>query len=223
MNREITVFLGESVGAFFFSLSAGLIIYLYAQSSNLSSVGSFDINVIGNAHLYAYYIAILFTWVGMLVGGVIGVLESLKKPSKIISIVISITIGVFFCLITFLKFNLKENTSSFFSFSLLVLSLIFMLLSGLVTSYIINHLKDVKFSNYSQILITLTGLILPLLTVLLLVLTSEHAKSNLAEKPLQMFLPYILFPSVLIIPPMLILWAMFLSISNFISKEINNK
>jgi hypothetical protein len=212
MSKQTSILWSESVGSFLFSACTAVVTYYYAKNSFLSSSGWEAISIGGNPSIYILFASILSAWVGMTVGGIIGINTLKEKPKGVFfagGFGLLYGICAFFGL--FISFKLHEEVS----FGFIAVIFIALSVSSTLSGVFIHRSTDAIDKDLDELPKILISLILPSITILGIILSQNTRTSNQPSNfSFGGTIGGILFYAVLTVPPMLILWAVFSAIYN---------
>jgi hypothetical protein len=208
MTKPTTILFSEAIGAFTFSVTSAVITYWYAENSQLSSSGVGAVSIGGSPRLYILFATVLFTWIGMLIGGIVGFNMVSGKSGRKLAGNLGLGSGFILFLILFLSFKLKQEISFIFVTSIAIMSLISSYTCGLMSYFLIRYASKINFTGFSHILMILASLVLPLTTFIVMPILYADTRNNLLKNLIESF-----GSSIIVIPPMLILWAIFLAVT----------
>jgi hypothetical protein len=212
MSKQTSILWSESVGAFSFSAFTAVVTYFYAQNSFFSSSGWGAITIGSNSFISVLFASILSAWVGMIIGGIIGINTLKEKPKgDFFAGGFGLFYGVCAFFVLFISFKLHEEVSSSFIAVIFIALSVSSILSG-VFIYRSTNIVDKDLGELPKLLISF---ILPLMTALGIIMSQNTRTSNQPSNfSFGGTIGGILFYAVLTLPPMLILWAVFSAIYN---------
>lgn len=215
MSKQTNILIGEVFGAIVFSICLAFSSYFYTVNSFLTPFGGF-ISIGGDSWFYAMIGAVFGAWIGMLVGGIIGLLESIEKSSKLFACVAGLSVGVFSSMFLYSMFKLNTDVSVFFIVIFVLISVVCNLLLGFTSHSLIKSLNKLRISGFHQILLVVFLIVIPLLTSFG-VAFSAYRRTKDIDDSIQIFV----FIVILTIVPLLVLWLIFLSIASYKSNTKN--
>lgn len=199
MNKQTSILLSEAVGAITFSVCTSSVTYYYAKNSSLSA-GTLGIG--GEPLFYVLFASVFAGWVGMLIGGIIGIYEVTGRSNKIRTGGIGLVCGIFTFLTLSSFFKLNKGITIVFTLILFVIVLGYSGLFTLMTMYIANRANRANLSSFGNIILVLMSILLTLTTPISIAYLGYTQTGNVRDS-YEIFLTSAIF----IIIPMLVLWA----------------
>ncbi len=214
MNKQTTILFSEGIGAFAFSVTSAFITYFYAENSRLSSSGFGAVSIGSNPKLYVLFAMILFTWIGMIIGGVVGFYIVFDKSSKKIPSSLGLISGLILFFVLYLSFKLKQEISFGFVITIFAMSIILSYLCGITTYFLTEYLEKINFARFGQIVMTLVALVLPLIIFVVTPLIYLEDRNNFLKTFIESF-----GSVIIVIPPMLFIFVVVLIFSDLSRKK----